>query len=145
MFAAFGRTPREVRTYSVNPPMLFFYEETDLSLATSFYAPHDDQFISRASENIAILAGELRRRYNVRLMLLPVPNKFTVYSRFVCRDSYDELIPRLISALKTRGIQAVDILTLFRSQTDMVYFSTDTHWNEQGMKLAVPLVAQYCQ
>jgi hypothetical protein len=144
VFEVFRKTPEEVPVYSLRPPMLFFNEETDPKLVTSFYARHDDELIARLSEHITMLASELERRHHFRLVFVPIPNKFTVYSRLVTRDVYDEFIPRLIDALQQRGVAAVNLLPTFRGRSEMLYYVTDTHWNARGMKLAVPLVARGC-
>jgi len=145
VFAAFRKTPTEVPVYSLTPPMLFFHEETEPALNTSFYARHDDELITRVSQNIAILASELSRQHRVRLVFVPVPNKFTVYSRLVTRDFYDEFIPRLVEALDRQGVTAVNLLPAFRGQREMLYQLADTHWNARGIRLAAPLIAHGCE
>jgi hypothetical protein len=145
VFEAFGKAPNEVPVYSMSPPMLFFHEETKPAMGTSFYARHDNELIANLSRNIGALASELSRQYHIRLVFVPVPNKFTIYSRLVTRDAYDEFLPRLVAALESQGVAAVNLVPSFRNQREMLYQSTDTHWNERGIHLAASLVAGVCE
>jgi hypothetical protein len=144
LFDYLGILPQETRVYSACPPFLFYFEETDPALATSFYAPHKDSLITTLADHIADLETELRRRHAIRMVLVLVPNKFTLYSHMVTQDPYDQFLPRLETALTARGVSVLDLLPVFRSETNLLYYPSDTHWNELGMRIAAFETARYC-
>jgi len=98
---------------------------------------------------------QLRAR-GIRLLVLPVPNKESVYPEmlsrrakgdgvFVCRQTRT-----LLEQLEAAGIEVVDLFEVYRrakqerSATDRgrLYLARDSHWSPAGMALAVQAVAR---
>ena len=129
--------------YSTNPPVLFFQSEVDQSPSSIFYH-HSEQEIARVCDHIAAMRDELRRRYNLDLVFLPVPNKISLYGRLAYPDVvYNEFLPRVYRGLDQRGVDYVDLYHPFKASTNMLFYGSDTHWNEKGIALAVDLVASH--
>ena len=132
VFELFGRVPVETPLYSLNPPSLFYQDEVE-----SFDSVHDDPMVDTLADNISLFDRNLRERFGYTLYFIPIPDKITVYSRLATTKPYDDFLPRLCSALKKRGVHTVEILPAFQQQTNMLYWPTDTHWNNTGISIAV--------
>jgi hypothetical protein len=132
VFDCFRQLPAETPLYSLNPPFLFYSEEV-----ASFQSGHGEELIGRLADNIALLDRTLRERYNCMLVFIPIPNKITVYSRLATRTRYDEFLPLLCRALRSRGVCTVELLPRFAEEKELLYWPTDTHWNNFGIRLAV--------
>jgi SGNH hydrolase-like domain, acetyltransferase AlgX len=132
VFEIFRQMPPETPMYSLNPPFLFYKDEVDC-----FRTNHSDALVKELAENIARFDDELKQRYNCILVFLPIPNKITVYSQLARGQKYDEFLPRLRAALKNRGICTVDVFSRFKQSSTLLYWPSDTHWNDAGIKLAV--------
>lgn len=131
MYEGFGKLPKETPVCSVRPSMLFFRDEVEC-----FRMTHGDDMIATLVANISRFDQELWERFHCRLVFLPIPNKFTVYSRWVDERPYDQFLPRLCEALREKGVNIVDLLPRFREEKQLLYWPTDTHWNNEGIKLA---------
>ncbi len=136
MFHLMKRISAETPVYSLHPPFLFYYDETDPSESSSYYSPHPDSLIEAIASNIEEVREELADRYNAELIFIPVPSKYTLYHSLVGSDGYDGYLPRLETALQAKGVKMVDLYSRFSSSKDTLYFPTDTHWNAQGATLA---------
>lgn len=132
VFELFRRPPIETPWYSLNPPYLFYQDEV-----ASFESVHDEQMVDTLADNISLFDRNLRERYGYTLFFVPIPNKITLYSRLATTKPYDNFLPRLCSALKKRGVHTVEILPAFQQQTNLLYWPTDTHWNNLGINIAV--------
>jgi hypothetical protein len=143
LFEHFGTIGQETPVYSTCPPFLFYSGEADRSLSTSFYAPHTVALVNSVADHIAGIKTELANRHRVQLLMVMVPNKFTLYSYMVGETNYDNFLPRVEKALKDRGVNVVELLPVFRAETNLLYWPSDTHWNEAGMKIAANQTAKY--
>ncbi len=126
-------TPR----YSLHPHFLFYKEETQPGLYTSFYYQHSDKLVQQIADNIAEMADDVKARYNAQLVFMPIPNAYTLYHTLINHDAYDNFLPRLYRELKKRNVPTVELYDLFRSTRQLLFFPTDTHWNAEGARLAV--------
>ncbi len=136
-FNAFGQIAKETPRYSVAPPFLFHYEETDTTLSSSFYYPHPDSLVDVIAENIFVMQKRLSNEYNTKFVFLPVPNKYTIHGDIVNNDAYDNFLPRLCAQLEKRGVATVDLYAPFKAAKEILYFPTDTHWNARGLEIAI--------
>ena len=88
---------------------------------------------------------------DIRLILVPAPNKESVYPERLTR--FAKPSDRIVSAetreflekLKLSGIEVVDLFALFREarrrSSDEVCLAQDSHWSPAGMELAARSVA----
>ena len=93
------------------------------------------------------LASELEKN-NLRLVLLLMPTKYTVYRPLLRDDDIDkaDLPPSLDvveKSLKEAHIPVINLLNLFRQKAQedyeknlYIYWRDDMHWNARGVKLA---------
>ncbi len=90
----------------------------------------------------------------IRLMILPVPNKESVYpDRLTSRanDLHAVLSPRTLQVmdrLRAAGIEVIDLFSVFaraRQEAGMaatpLYLAQDTHWSPRGVEVAAKFVA----
>jgi len=136
-FNVLGRISRNTPVFSINPPFLFLAAETDPNLVSSFYCEHSDAVITRIAANLKTMRENLDRTCNVELIFMPVPNKYTICHGIVNKDSYDLFVPRLCSELERRGVATIRLYEKFISSPDQLYFPTDTHWNANGISIAL--------
>jgi hypothetical protein len=91
-------------------------------------------------------AGELQKR-DLRLVVLLVPNKYTVYGPLTLGGPREAEGARLLAGLADRlrasGLPVVDSTPLFVAQAalrlprhEYLYWRDDTHWNAAGIELA---------
>ncbi|MCF8369840.1 MAG: hypothetical protein K9G76_12440 [Bacteroidales bacterium] len=139
-FDAFGyissQTPvYDLQTYSY--PLLFYYLTVNDN-HTSFYYEHTDEMIKNYCDNLVDLSIKLKENYNLNLIFLPVPNKFTIYYKDIRQDDvYDNLLPRLYAEMAKRPLTYINIYDDFVSSDKQLFYGTDTHWNKNGVDLAV--------
>ncbi len=85
---------------------------------------------------------------NLRLVILLVPTKYTVY-RPLLRDDDSEradqtpYLDRVEKALKEVHVPVINLLNVFRKKAQedyqknlYIYWRDDTHWNARGVELA---------
>ena len=123
-------------------PWLFIDDEVD-GRNTSFYYHFTDSEIENISNNIADLSKKLKKKYNITFVFLPLPAKYTLYHTKFNNDNYNQFIPRLQQSLTNKGVAFVDIYSKFKNSDQTLYYGTDAHWNDKGMRTAVNLTITY--
>ena len=92
----------------------------------------------------------------IRLLVVPVPNKESVYPEMLARRAEDagvvvcERTRRLLDQLEQCGIEHVDLFEVFRrarqeeSRSDprRLYLAQDSHWSPEGARVAAVAVAR---
>jgi hypothetical protein len=131
-FEHFKHISSDTPWYSLHPPFLFYGGEV-----SCFQSKHDDAFVDQLADNVALLDRTLSERFNCTLVFVPLPNKVTLYSKLAGNEKYDDFLPRLCAALKRRGVRTVEVLPEFQKQSELLYWPTDTHWNDLGINIAV--------
>jgi SGNH hydrolase-like domain, acetyltransferase AlgX len=99
------------------------------------------------------LSTELQKS-NLTLVVVLVPNKYTVYSPLLAETdlfspSSRTRLPEVERMLDQKNVLVVNLVAPFRSQAErdisshqFIYWIDDTHWNERGMHLAAAAVSQ---
>lgn len=131
-FSWFGSIDGAIGAYSLNPDMLFYQRDLDFAALAK-----PDSVLDRAADRIAELADILRERYDLTLLYVIVPDKFSVYRDYLDRAKpYDGYIPRLVGRLRDRGVAAVDVYSAYQRfrNTDKrpLYYAGDTHYTPLG-------------
>mgnify|MGYP001801841601 FL=1 len=121
--------------YSTDPPMLF-YRTTVNSLPGSYQYDYSEAELNDIAENISYMNDMLDSLYNLKLVFMPVPNKISIYDTTTELKEYNMLLPKLYEKLDKKGIEFIDLYHPFKRNNELLYYRTDTHWNEQGMKKA---------
>jgi hypothetical protein len=96
------------------------------------------------------------RAQGIRLLVVPVPNKESVYPEMLARRAEDagvvvcEHTRRLLDRLEQCGIDLVDLFKVFRSARQgesrsdpgRLYLAQDSHWSPVGARVAAGAVAR---
>lgn len=136
LFDWFGEIDYRTPVYSTDPDILFYKEEVEFN--------RDAGKADKIEEMAGIIATEaeiLKDRYNLTLVYLIIPNKFTLYSDLIAKEMpYDDYIPRLQEALKRRNVAYIDIYSRYREYQrrhpdELLYYRGDTHFNAKGKQL----------
>lgn len=104
---------------------------------TSFYYQHTQEEIDTYCDNIVDLANKLKKQYNLDFVFLPIPNKYTIYHHLINDDPYNNLLPLVYEGLDKRGIKVVKFLDEFINSEKILFYGTDTHWNKEGVDIAL--------
>jgi len=79
----------------------------------------------------------------IRFIFLPIPEKENVFHKSLLTKR-PVFLEQLISGLKSQGIETVDTLRAFekayQENQTLLYHTDDTHWNENGVKIAAGLI-----
>ena len=98
------------------------------------------------SNVIRILKGyrDALARRGIRFIFLPIPNKENIFYEYFPRKKRPTLIEKLITELRRQGVEVVDTQKAFsqayREKNIMLYHTDDSHWNANGVRLAVFLL-----
>jgi hypothetical protein len=131
-----------------------------------FYRPGVDYLVQqstapRATESqnplpaITSFRDQLAAR-GIRLLVLPVPNKESVYPEMLSNRAKDAGVvvcrqtSELLEQLRTEGIEVIDLFEDFRcakqkqhpSDPRPLYLAQDSHWSPEGMERAVQAVTR---
>ncbi len=143
-FNCFGYISKLTPVYSFRDtvPWIFYFDEVD-GKQTSFYYQHSDEEIDQISDNILALANQLKKDYNIEMIFLPIPAKYTVSHRRINNDSYSNFLPKLHAAFDKKGVRYVNLYDAFMASNDLLYIPTDGHWNSNGLDLGARLTLDY--
>jgi len=137
-FNTFGYIPSTTPDYAFDDkkPWLFYYEEVNED-STSYYYQFTDEQINTYCDNIAGLAATVKQKYNLDMVFMPLPSKYTVYHKLINDDPYNNFLPRLFEGLSERGVTFVNVYDDYKSSDEILYYGTDTHWNQKGLDIAL--------
>jgi len=136
-FDLFGYISAQTPIYKTgDQPWLFFNKQLD-DEPGSFYYNYSMEEIERYCDNIAFLSRQLEEKMNMKLVFLPIPNKYTLYHTVVNDDPYFEFLPLLQAGLKERNVSCVELFEEFQHSDEVLYYGTDTHWNKKGVDIAL--------
>ena len=137
-FDAFNYITESTPIYSLknDEPWLFYMDEVNDD-NSSFYYKFTDEEIYQICDNIADVAGVVKRKYNLQFIFMPIPSKYAIYHTMVNNDEYSNFLPRLYEGLDKRGIPVVKLYDKFINSKEILYYGTDNHWNKKGLDIAV--------
>ncbi len=124
--------------YSIEQKMLFHNDGTE------FYEENKNKkVINKAVDFISQLKANLKEKYNIEMVFMIIPDKFTIYKDFV-EDSaeYDEFIPKFQNKLDEAGIMYIDIFSKYveyrrEDDSELLYYRSDTHFTPLGKQIVV--------
>ncbi|MFH0758088.1 MAG: hypothetical protein V2B15_12440 [Bacteroidota bacterium] len=119
-----------------NIPWLFYFDQLN-DENSSFYYQHSDKELNTYCNNIADLAEKLKENYNLKLVFMGIPTKYTIYHTVLNDDPYNNLLPRLYAGLEERGIPVISLYEDYVSSDALLYYGTDSHWTEAGLSIAI--------
>jgi alginate O-acetyltransferase complex protein AlgJ len=86
-------------------------------------------------------------RFGVRMVFMPVPNKENIYYRMLPAGTKPQFLDNLLSALRNRGVDVIDLQPTFRdayeNKGQAVYHTDDTHWNSAAVRIAAAQIGAY--
>jgi hypothetical protein len=137
-FDVFGYISDITPKYSLDGdiPWLFYYDQLN-DEPSSFYYRHSDEEIRTYCDNIEDLARKLKEMYNLKLVFMGIPTKYTIYHGVLNDDPYNNFIPRLYAELKKRGIPVISVYEDYVKSDELLYYGTDSHWTEAGLSIAL--------
>jgi hypothetical protein len=137
-FNNFRYIPSTTPVYALNQkdPWLFYYEEVTHD-STGFYYNHTDQEIARYCDNIADLRTRLKEKYNLDMVFMGIPSKYTIYHKLLNDHKYNNFLPRLYKGLEERGVPTITVYDDYIKSKEILYYGTDTHWNKKGLDIAL--------
>ncbi len=121
---------------------LFYYDQIDEN-KTSFYYHHSKAEMDSICDNMANLAQQLKKKYNICVIYLPLPAKYTLYHKYLNNDPYNNFLPQLYEGLNKRGVHYVNVYDDFMTSDTLLYYHTDSHWNEKGITIAYSQTLEY--
>jgi len=136
-FNNFGVISPEISDYSKSPKFLFYSEEVNFNKKQK---PEEE--IKQIADNVNKLADILDRNYNMSLIYIIIPNKYTLYGKYADENYiYDNYIPEVYSRLNsnTNAINLYEIYSKIKEEypDDFLYFTSDTHFNLRGREIAI--------
>ncbi len=121
---------------------LFYHDQVN-GTKTSFYYQFTDIQMDSICDNMARLSKTLSEQYNMQMLYLPMPAKYTIYHHLINNDPYSEFLPRLYKGLDERGVKYVDVYKDFLESDTLLYYRTDSHWNQKGIDIAYGKTIDY--
>lgn len=123
-------------------PWLFYHDQVNEEI-TSFYYKHTREEIENICNNIVDLDRKLMENYNIKLIFLPIPAKYTLYHSLINNDEYNNFLPRFYEELEEKDVKFIRIFEDFLNADDILYFGTDSHWKKNGMDIAVNKIMEF--
>ncbi len=117
-------------------PWLFYKKEYGDEHGCFYYNYSEDE-IQKYADNIARMSDNLLSEYNLKLVFMPIPNKYTLYHKLINDDRYNDFLPKLYDELEKRNVCYVNLYDEFSKRADTLYYGTDTHWNSKGIDLTL--------
>lgn len=135
-FNLFGYISDKTPVYSVNPPMLFYYQTVN-EKPTAYCYSYTEKQIELYCDHIAMLYDTLKHYYNVEMIFMPVPSKVTIHGDLAGLKDYNRLLPRIYKKLDHKQIPYVNLYEPFSKAKGIIYHPSDTHWNRKGLNIAL--------
>lgn len=139
-FRLFGYISSLTSKYTTEPDPWLFYEKEYTDELGGYYYEYTDEEIQSYADNILYLQDNLKSLYNLDLLFLPIPTRYTIYHKLLNNDPYNNFLPRLYKELDKRKINYLDLYTVYSESNEILYHGTDTHWNPKGVDIALNLI-----
>ena len=117
-------------------PWLFYYEQVNEE-ESSFYYQHSQDEMDTYCDNIADLASKLYTHYNLKMVFMAIPSKYTIYHTLLNDDPYNDFLPRIHAGLEERGIPVIPLYEDYINSEEVLFFGTGSHWNATGLSIAI--------
>lgn len=143
-----GQLPSEVMVLKEpgQAPLLGYGEAL-----TSMYWSPEVRNIPQAVQSVVYIRDFLAER-NMQLVVVPIPDKEQIYRDLIPRSAwrggrppYPSCLPEFTAGLQSNGVHVIDLSTVFasaRARGEQLYWRDDTHWNENGIRLATEEIAR---
>lgn len=123
-------------TFTEDRPWLFFHDQLGDTKSSYYYQFTDDE-IKQIASKIHEFSEDLNDHYNLKLVFMPVPSKFTIYHDLIDPETpYNGFLPRLFEQLDKKGVHYVNLYHPYLNADEYVFYGTDEHWTEEGVSIA---------
>jgi alginate O-acetyltransferase complex protein AlgJ len=145
---------RIVSTWSAAGYLLFNRGLDGLLIGREGWLFSEEEWFDSPDEGTSILheiprIHAILEEQDISLLIVPIPAKNLIYSDFhelAVSDRLQSRYSRFLDFLNSRGIDAVDIQSLYqtirRSDSVDLYLKSDTHWSPEGASLAAEAIAE---
>jgi hypothetical protein len=137
-FQLFGRIDRSIGAYTLDPPLLFQSEELNFNTR-----PQNPVLLAQIADTIKKLADTLEQKYNLKMIYVIIPNKYTIYGGLLVNGSYNNFLPKLQTELAKRHVDFIDLYSRYITFKDkygtkpLLYYGGDTHYTPTGKRILV--------
>jgi hypothetical protein len=138
LFKYTNEIDKNIGSYSLNPNLLFYKEEVSFDRDLK-----SKGLIDQTAENILIVSKILETKYNIKLIYVVIPNKFSIYNDYVNgKYEYDNFIPLLCKELDERHVLNINLYDSYMNYrrdggTEWLYYKSDTHFTQFGREFLV--------
>lgn len=118
---------------------LFYTETLDDAMGTNILS---DRQLWCAAHTLSLM-NEYCEDHDAAFLFTVAPNKASLYPEHLPKRlpiSEKTNAKAFVSALKEQRIPYADLYSAFNSQDDILYYRTDSHWNDRGAALAADTV-----
>jgi len=131
-----------IKDYVINSPddsWLFFgesvtfYQRTDIS----------DSLVRQCALNVKKMQQKLKENYKLDLIYIIIPEAYSIYNIRNTDKKYHNFIPKMQKEFEKFNIPYIDLYSDFIESDKILYYRTDTHWNENGVDIAVKNTLEY--
>ena len=96
-----------------------------------------DEQLEGFAKNIKKMQDYVSEEYNMDFIYFIVPESYTVYREMKGYANKNRFIERMQTELEKYGVNYINLYDDFIKQDKALYYKTDTHWNEEGVDIAV--------
>ncbi|MFA6250162.1 MAG: hypothetical protein WC686_01505 [Candidatus Shapirobacteria bacterium] len=114
--------------YSLNPKLLFYRDEVEFCRSTPSLTD-----ITKIADNLAYISNRLKTDYNIDFIFMPMPTKYTILHHLANDFQSYDFFPELYKLLDQKKVRYIDLYHPFSQSADILYLSSDTHWNHKGV------------
>lgn len=135
-----GRDLEGIARKTTDPSLMLFFQGDEAAKEPS------PGTLARIDRTLLGMKAALQER-GIRFLVVPVPDKESVYDRYLPGKVRPRFLERLEPHLRAEGIEAVDLLEPFRKAAGkkgaLLYHRDDTHWNAQGTRMAAEELSRH--
>lgn len=137
-FNMLGEIDGNIDYYSKERNFLFFKRAGDFNRRIKYLNE-----IEALVKDLKALHTYLDSEYNIKLIFVPIPNKYSIYHDYIDTDrsyQYDNFMPDLSKMLTEEGVDNINVYELFTSYRDssdakLLYYEQDTHYSYFGRNM----------
>ncbi len=124
--------------YSIENKMLFHTKGTKF-----YYEKKNKKVMRKAIQFIVELKNELKEKYDIDMVFMIIPDKFSIYNDYVPNSTeYDNFIPIFQKKLHEAGVKFIDIFSQYvkyreNDDSELLYYGSDSHYTPLGKQIAV--------
>jgi hypothetical protein len=142
-FEVLKEIPASTPVYIDKPQMLFYYEDVNFNKRVI-----EQQYIDMMANNVKTLKSTLKEKYNIELIYVLMPTKYTIYGRYDKNyTEYNNFVPRAYGSLIKNGINTSDLYDLYMKEknidTDLLYYKGDSHFTPRAKNILLKEIIKF--